>query len=133
MVSRVSLPTLLTRSAARARTHHRLFSAFRRNPQAGPGLGPRGSNRTVPAPAWSGQPKTWSGAGVLAVAAAAAVATWAATWATQQKDNAASTPDLTEFGVDVGPRYATMDEMKEVGDKKTHFSRVAVADHVMET
>lgn len=48
------------------------------------------------------------------MAATAAAASWALTWTLQQRKDGAAARRLMQFGLDVEPRYATMEEMKEV-------------------
>ena len=115
MMSRTNLRGLLVRSAGRPRANYRQFSASGCKLQAETGSGSRSANGSISSEAWSKRPKTWSGSGVVAVAAAVAVASWGTAWAVQKKGTEASASDLSDFGVDVEPRFATMDEMKEVG------------------
>jgi hypothetical protein len=112
MSTRPGIRALLVRSARRTGTQHRVFSASCRRQQAEAGSETRGNAGTHAKTASS--PNAWSGGGVAAVAVAAAAASWATAWMLQRNGNGRAARQLVQYGVDLEPRYATMDEMKEV-------------------
>lgn len=91
-------------------TQPRPFSASCRRRQADAGPDPRTSGGTFART--SSQSNGWSARGVVAIAVVAAAVSWTAAWTLQRKEPKPAGKQLLQY--DVEPRYATMDEMKEV-------------------